>query len=78
MFAAGLEMLLEVGTDESILVAEMGVQGGLGHARLFQQPVDADHVYALGIEQPAGDVEQTLARARLANRGRRRTCLRGS
>ena len=52
---------LQVGADQLVLAAEGVVQRGLGHAGLLDDPVDADRVHALVVEQLVRRGQQPLA-----------------
>jgi hypothetical protein len=53
---------IEVGGDEAVLVAVVGVEGRLGGVGLGGDPVDADGVDPLGVEELTGDLEDALGR----------------
>ena len=53
--------LVEVGDDEVVLGRELLVEGRLGHARLGDDPVDADRPDAAGVEEPERGVEDAVA-----------------
>ncbi len=44
---------LEIGENQVLLAGEMAVEGGEGHARLLDDPGDADGVDALGVKMRA-------------------------
>lgn len=54
--------LVEVGEDQVVLAREVPVQRGAGDLRLRGDPVDADGVDALGVEDPRGGAEQPGSR----------------
>jgi hypothetical protein len=43
-----------------LLAREVPVEGRQGHTRLFDYPVNADGVDALGVEDPRGGFQQAL------------------
>ena len=51
----------EVGADQLFLAAEGVVERRLGDPGASDDPVDADHVHALGVEELVGRVEQAVA-----------------
>src|SRR3954451_16034154 len=54
---------LEEGQDEVVLGGEVAIERHLGHARLGDDPVDADRSRAVPAEQPVGGLEHALATA---------------
>ena len=53
---------IEVGGDEAVLVAVVGVEGRLGGVGLGGDPVDADGVDPLRVEELTGDLQDALGR----------------
>jgi hypothetical protein len=57
-----LARLGQVGDDEVLLAGEVAVERRAGHPRLGDDPIDADGVDALGVEDPARRADQPLSR----------------
>jgi hypothetical protein len=49
--------IVQVRADQVVFAAEVVVQRSLGDAGLLEDPVDADAVYALVVEEAVGGVE---------------------
>jgi beta-glucanase (GH16 family) len=56
-----LHPVFEVGPDQLVLAAEVAVQRGARDIGPFDDPVDADAVHALGVEQLIRGLQQALA-----------------
>ena len=50
----------QVGANESVLASEQRVEGRLGHPGPLDDPIHADRVHALLVEQVAGGGQQAL------------------
>jgi hypothetical protein len=62
LIAIGLVDRLQVRDDEFFLTGKVPVQRRAGHLRLRDDPIDADGVDPLGVEEPSGGFKQPRSR----------------